>query len=117
MPRVSRAPVGVAALVLWALLPGSVAAQRPDTVAQTPASTSADAGALAGTVATPDGVPAAQVIVSAVGPKGAVIAVTDDAGQFRFDALPRGQYLVRGPMARPGGASCGSIRPARRSRG
>ena len=99
MPRVSRAPVGVAALVLWALLPGSVAAQRPDTVAQTPASTSADAGALAGTVATPDGVPAAQVIVSAVGPKGAVIAVTDDAGHFRFDALPRGQYLVRAHRA------------------
>lgn len=102
MPRPSRAVAGVAALALWALLPGGVAAQGSDEAAPAPTSTLAAAGTLAGTVTGPDGVPAARLIVSAVGPMGAVIAVTDDVGRFQFDALAVGEYLVRAHL--PDGA-------------
>lgn len=52
-------------------------------------------GGLAGAVTTPDGAPAADVLLSLSGPGGASLAVSDAAGRFWFDGLPAGRYLLR----------------------
>ena len=100
VPRLRLLEVVAAGLLAFGLVPVSVAGQHPEPAGRGAAAHAPDrSGRIAGTVTDVHGHPLDGAMVSAFGPLGAELVVSDGDGRFVLPSLAPGRYLVQAHVA------------------